>query len=104
MSKRSKRSGGGRGFGKREKDMQIESETGLGFTVMASAFRLAAQKLAAFVPSINAREWEERLVREAIEQLSVEMLDGMIDQGETKMIENASPISSSLSSVVKIAR
>jgi len=62
MSKRSKRSSGGRDFGKQKKDMKIGPEVLLGLAGTESTFSLAAQKMAALDPSKTAQEWEECLV------------------------------------------
>jgi hypothetical protein len=110
MSKRSKRSSVGRDFAKQEPDILTQSEAILGFSVTMSAFRLAAEKLAALEPSKTAEEWVDCLIKEATEQAvaseTVEMFEGWPTSKRlgTRMIENTSPISSSLSSVVKIAR
>jgi hypothetical protein len=86
MSKRSKRSSSGRGFGKQEQELLMESEALVGFAVTVTALQLAAQKLAALEPSKTVQEWEQCLIKEATEQVfageSVELVEGTVDLEE----------------------
>ena len=85
MNKRSKRSSGGRGFGKHE--MLMESEALVGFAVTVFALQLAAQKLAALEPSKTVQEWEKCLIKEATEQVfaaeTIELVEGVADLEES---------------------
>ena len=87
MSKRTKRSSGGRGFGKQEQEMLMKSEALVGFAVTVFALQLAVQKLAVLEPSKTAQEWRDCLIKEATERVfsgeTVELVEGVADFEES---------------------
>ncbi len=95
MSKRSKRSSSGRGFGKQEQEMVKESDALLGFAVTVYALQLAAQKLAALDPSKTVQEWEKCLIKEATEKVFAdETIDGEtveLDEGVVDLEDSLDP-------------
>jgi hypothetical protein len=67
MSKRSKRTGAGRGFGKPRMVMEPEDMVGLITTVFA--LQLASERLAELDSSKTAKEWQDFLMEEAAERI-----------------------------------
>lgn len=81
MSKRSKRTGGGRGFGKQQMVLQAEELAGFAATIFA--LQLATHRLAELDPSKTAHDWQDFLMQEATEKLlqgeGIDLLDEMSD-------------------------
>ncbi len=76
-SKRSKRTGAGRGFGKPQRLMQPEDMVGFAATIFA--LQLASERIAELNRSRTAQKWQEFLMEEAAERMlsgeTFELLD-----------------------------
>ncbi len=85
MSKRSRRSGSGRGFGKKEL-YTLNEESMAVFAGTIHALNLAAQKLAELDPSKTANEWLSSLMKEAADDIA--QGEGLEHIADTEVGEN----------------